>query len=97
METRLRMLLISHGLPRPEVQVSLHDRSGLFIARPDLFYPRSRLALEYDGGIHRSRLVSDNRRQNLLVEAGYRVLRFTAGDILHRPASVVAQVGRALL
>ena len=35
METKLRMLLILAGLPRPRVQVSLRDDSGIFIARPD--------------------------------------------------------------
>lgn len=97
METRLRLLLISHGLPKPSVQSSIYDENGVFVARADLCYQAEGLVIEYDGLTHRTRLAADNRRQNLLIEAGYRVLRFTAGDILHRPASVVAQVGRALL
>lgn len=96
METRLRVLLVTEGLPRPVVQSSLYSDTGGFIARPDLLYPEARLALEYDGATHRTSLVTDNRRQNGLIEAGYRVLRFTAGDINHRPASVVAVVRRAL-
>ncbi len=96
METRLRLLLMSNGLPRPVVQMSLYDGTGAFIARPDLYYPRDRLAIEYDGATHRTSLAADNRRQNRLLEAGYRLLRFTAGDILRTPASVVGQVQRAL-
>lgn len=95
METRLRWLLIQAGLPRPEVQVSLHDGSTRFIARVDLYYPDARLALEYDGGNHRERMVEDNRRQNALMNAGYRLLRFTAADIHGRAEAIVAQV-RAL-
>lgn len=95
METRLRMLLVLAGLPRPRVQASLYDETGLFVARPDLCYPTKRLALEYDGGTHRDRLVADNRRQNRLLDAGYRVLRFTAGDIYRSQASVIALVRRA--
>jgi hypothetical protein len=92
METRLRWLLISAGLPRPEVQTELRDGAARFAGRVDLYYPEARLVLEYDGSIHREQLVEDNRRQNLLVNAGYRLLRFTAADIYKRPDVVVAQV-----
>ena len=96
METRLRLLLRTHGLPMPELQTPLYDSAGMFIARPDLYYPRNRLVIEYDGTTHRMTLAADNRRQNRLIEAGYRVLRVTAADLLHTPASVVGQVERAL-
>jgi len=46
-ETRLRMLLVLAGLPRPHAQVPIHDRSGRFLGRPDLYYPEGRLGLEY--------------------------------------------------
>jgi len=96
METRLRWLLVSAGLPPPEVQVDLHDDDGDFLGRADLYYRQARLVIEYDGGNHRERLVSDNRRQNLLINAGYRILRFTAADISGRAELVAAQV-RGLL
>ncbi|HSS61624.1 MAG TPA: DUF559 domain-containing protein [Candidatus Limnocylindrales bacterium] len=96
METRLRMLLVLAGLPRPKVQVSLHDDDGRFLGRPDLLYRSQRLAIEYDGGNHRERLVDDNRRQNGIVGAGFRLLRFTAADVYRNPDSVVMQVRRTL-
>ena len=96
METRLRLLLVLAGLPHPRGQVSLRDDCGLFLARPDLYYPDARLAIEYDGATHRESLAADNRRQNRLLDAGYRLLRFTAGDVLDAPASVVSMVRRAL-
>ena len=92
METRLRWLLLEAGLPKPEVQRNLHDASGRFVGRADLYYPAARLVIEYDGTNHRDRLIEDNRRQNLMVRAGYRLLRFTAADVLQRPAGVVALV-----
>ena len=95
METRLRLLLVLGGLPRPRAQVPLHDESGRFLGRPDLFYPDQRLAIEYDGGIHRDSLADDDRRQNRLLAAGYRLLRFTARD-LDRPDAVVGLVARHL-
>lgn len=96
METRLRWLLIDAGLPRPEVQTNLRDGAARFVGRVDLYYPDAQLVLEYDGGKHRDRMVEDNRRQNLLVNAGFRLLRFTAADIHNRADVVVAQVRAAL-
>jgi hypothetical protein len=96
METRLRVGLVLAGLPRPEVQVELRDRSREFIARVDLYYPSHRLAIEYDGSNHRDRLVEDNRRQNAILRAGYTLLRFTAPDVLRTPDATVAQVRAAL-
>jgi len=95
METRLRLLLVLSGLPRPRVQVRLGDHSD-FLGRADLYYPTHRLIIEYDGSTHRDSLVSDDRRQNRLLDAGYRILRFTAFDVLAEPSHVVALVRRAL-
>ena len=92
METRLRLLLVLAGLPHPQVQVPLHE----VFARADLYYPHARLVIEYDGATHRDSLAADNRRQNRLIEAGYRVLRFSASDVLGEPAAVVELVRRAL-
>ena len=97
METRLRMLLVLNGLPRPEVQVTIRDRSGGFVGRPDLYYSDHRLGLEYDGGTHRVSLVDDNRRQNRLLTAGVRLLRFTSSDVLRHPEGVLAQVRDMLI
>jgi very-short-patch-repair endonuclease len=96
METRLRWLLIQAGLPCPEVQTNLRDHQQRFLGRADLYYADARLVLEYDGANHRDRLVDDNRRQNLLINAGFRLLRFTATDIHQRPEVVAAQVRSAL-
>ena len=96
METRLRWLLIDPGLSRPEVQKDLRDGDGRFVGRADLYYPAARLVIEYDGGNHRDRLVDDDRRQNALVEAGYRLLRYTAPDLYQRPELIVTQVRKAL-
>jgi len=86
MESRLRMILVLAGLPRPRVQVSLGDP---FIARADLYYPDKRLVIEYDGGTHRDSLAADNRRQNRLINAGFKILRFTASDLTSDVAGIV--------
>jgi very-short-patch-repair endonuclease len=97
METRLRLLLVLAGLPRPEAQVSIRDDQGRFLGRPDLLYRVEHLAIEYDGGNHRDRLADDNRRQNGLIGAGLRVLRFTASDVYGAPDAVVMQVRHGLV
>lgn len=90
METRLRWLLLQAGLPPPQVQARLS------FGRADLYYPSARLVIEYDGANHRDRLTEDNRRQNVLLKAGFRLLRFTAADLRDRSAAIVADVRAGL-
>lgn len=94
MESVLRWLLIQAGLAVPELQYVVTTQAGGFVARVDLAYPGMKIAIEYDGAIHRDSdvFVRDLRRQNQLVAAGWTVLRFTGSDVLSRPADVVAQV-----
>ncbi|HET7420979.1 MAG TPA: DUF559 domain-containing protein [Candidatus Dormibacteraeota bacterium] len=94
METRLRLQLLLARLPAPCTQTKLRDAAGHLLGRADFYYGDRRLVIEYDGDIHRDRLVPDLRRQNSLVNAGFHVLRFTAADI-YLPGFVAAQVRRA--
>ena len=96
METRLRLLLVLGGLPRPLAQATLRDHLGAAIGRVDLYYPDQRLAIEFDGEVHRDSLVSDLRRQNRIVGSGCTLLRFSGADVLGRPQAVVAEVRAAL-
>ena len=94
METRVRIELIKARLTHPCVQVDLHDTSGDFLGRADLYYPDRKLIIEYDGEGHKDRLVPDLRRQNALINAGYHLLRFTAADV-RVPGSIAEQVRQA--
>ena len=96
MESRLRMLLVLAGLPRPKAQVPIYNRWGRFVGRPDLYYEKQRLGIEYDGSGHRETMAEDNQRQNKLLNVGVRLLRFTAVDVFHNPPSIVVQVRSAL-
>ena len=97
MESRLRMLLVLAGLPRPIVNEPLYDMSGCFLARPDLRIDR--VLIEFDGRIHRDGqvFVNDLRRQNSLLSAGYTLLRYSASDVYRRPEAIVLEVQAALL
>ena len=71
---------------------------GRIIASADVLFRAARLVIEVDGfAFHgRPEFQRDRTRQNALVEAGYRVLRFTWKDLTERPDDVLRQV-RAML
>lgn len=65
----------------------------------DIAFPELRVAIEIDGYAYHSgdaRFQRDRTKQNALIAAGWRVLRFTWADITERPAYVLAQVGQLL-
>lgn len=94
-ETRTRLHLHRSSLPRPVAQHRVLDARRHEVARVDFAWPALRLALEYDGEGHLTRLGPDRQRMNRLQAAGWRVLYVTAAD-LHHPERLVAQVARAL-
>lgn len=79
-ESRLRVRLVLAGVPQPVTQfVVVHN--GEFIAKPDLAWPESRTAVEYDGLWHvgsAGQMDADRRRLNRLAAAGWVVLHVTA-------------------
>jgi very-short-patch-repair endonuclease len=98
MESRLRMLLVLAGLPRPVAQHTVTDRRGLMVATVDLAYPAHRVAIEYQGGDHFTpeRAIRDTRRITRLLDLGWRVYQYVARDVYRTPDRVVADVRRAL-
>ena len=92
MESRLRVLLILGGLPRPEVNVALYDAQGRFLARVNLYWPHARLAVEYEGDHHRDQqqFRADLARRDALERAGYRVRHVTSRDVYRAPRALVA-------
>lgn len=98
METRTRMILIHAGLPCPAVNVRAYDRYGHFLALPDMSYPDLRIAIEYDGDIHRTDRATwlrDVERRQRLEDAGWRIITATADDVRH-PARLIARVRTAI-
>lgn len=79
------------------------DSSGVRRSRSrfeiDIAFPESRLAIEIDGFRYHStdaRFQRDRTKQNVLMGAGWRVLRFTWQDIVERPDGVLRQVAALL-
>ena len=93
MESRIRVAIVFDGLPVPVLQ---HPVGPFFL---DLAYPSIRLAIEYDGDAHRGqeRARRDLDRQAYLTDAGWKVLRFTAAQVMLRPAWVAARVREELI
>lgn len=87
-ETELRLLLLRHGFAEPELNlpVSLSDGDGgTRDFRLDLAYPDMRIAIEYDGDGHRtdrSQWAKDRRKDDILHEAGWRVVRVVQPDLV---------------
>lgn len=74
-------------------------RCGSQVVVPDVAFRRQRIALEVDGYEYHSDRASfewDRRRQNLLVLAGWQVLRFTWVMVSDDPGRVIAEVRSAL-
>jgi very-short-patch-repair endonuclease len=95
LESAMDRLVVTACLPRP---VRQHPVAGTPY-RLDYAWPGPRVAVEVDGyGPHSSReaFQDDRSRQNVLVLAGWTVLRFTWADVRARPAAVAATVRRAL-
>ncbi|WP_219414131.1 DUF559 domain-containing protein [Pseudonocardia nigra] len=90
METRIRVALVLAGMP-PCVQHPVATGGREF--RLDLAYPAVMLAVEYDGRHHLDpgQALYDLEREALLTAAGWKVIRFRAGTVLHRPQLIVAR------
>jgi hypothetical protein len=56
-ESRSRFLFWSQGLPRPEVQFSVFDRTGRLIGISDLAWPQHEMLFEFDGRVKYGRLL----------------------------------------
>jgi very-short-patch-repair endonuclease len=98
METRLRLLLVHAGLPRPQVQWVVQDPVAREAVWLDLAYPEHRVGIEYDGGEHLrpERVLRDIRRGTRLVDQGWRIYRYTKREIYTERDRIVSEVRRAL-
>jgi len=99
MESRARWVLVDAGLPCPLVNAAARDATGRFLALPDMSYPELKIAIEYDGDIHRTDKATwrrDIRRRQALEAAGWRVITCTADDVLRNPERLVAWVRAAI-
>lgn len=89
-ETRVRLLLIAAGLPKPETQIEFRELR----IRVDMGWREWKVAVEYDGIQHwhdRYQRSWDIERIALLEAAGWSVIRVSA-EMLSRPDALVERV-----
>jgi hypothetical protein len=96
-ETRLRLVLMHAGLPRPQTQIAVRGPDGHPFAYLDMGWEDWMIAVEYDGDQHRVdrwQYVKDIRRLETLERMGWTVIRVVAedqrADILRRVRAAVS-------
>ncbi|MDR7082246.1 hypothetical protein J2X01_001534 [Arthrobacter ginsengisoli] len=96
-ETVLRLALTGAGLPEPELQLRIVPGDP-YSPAADLGYRRQRIAIQYDGGHHRTREQQsrDNRRDESFNAAGWRYFKFNADDLADDFRGAVLRVRAAL-
>jgi hypothetical protein len=82
-ETRLRLLFIDAGLPRPTTQIPVYDECGRFVRFLDMGWEDFMVGAEYDGDQHRTsrpQYVKDQRVWPKLRQLGWHVVRAIKED-----------------
>jgi hypothetical protein len=96
-ESRMRLVIVRAGLPEPVIGHTVYFQ-GHFVGTPDLAYVRERIALDYDGSVHRENervYLDDVERRQLFADADWRYITVTA-ETLRVPRSFLARVSRLL-
>ena len=93
-ETRLRLILIRGGLPRPVTQIPVVNERGRVVRRIDMGWPQWKVGVEYDGEQHFSDSTAyeaDIDRLEFLAARGWLIVRVSS----HHMKSPIAIVRRA--
>lgn len=93
-ESRVRLLLVRAGLPRPETQIEFTDEFGITRIRVDMGWRKWRVAVEYDGIQHwsdRYQRSWDIDRIAMLEAMGWAIVRVSA-EMLSRPDVIIERV-----
>ncbi len=96
-ESETRLVLVRGGLPEPVIGHTVYHEGG-FVGTPDLAYVKERIALDYEGDIHRtdSRVFrEDVARREQFQDADWHYIRVVQAH-LDAPHTLVALASRAL-
>lgn len=88
-ESLSRVLMAQVGLPAPELQVDLHDRHGVWIARSDFGWLDHWVIGEFDGRVKylgtpeevARTVMREKAREQAIRDAGWTVVRWTWTDL----------------
>lgn len=94
MESEARLMMIDGGLPVPELQYEVIDRSGR-LWRLDFAWPGDKFAVEYDGFDFHSdpdALRRDRQKRAGLHELGWNVMSIVSDDVRRLPYETVRRI-----
>ncbi|WP_420750852.1 DUF559 domain-containing protein [Rhodococcus sp. O3] len=97
-ETRVRLLLVSNGLPAPQTQLPILDENRI-VGWADMGWREWRTVVEYDGIHHwtdERQRTKDIERYDAFVSLGWSVVRVNSEQLRTRPRSIVERVRRCL-
>jgi hypothetical protein len=97
-ETRLRLILIRGGVPRPVTQIPVTDDRGRVVRRIDMGWPEWRVGVAYDGEQHFTNAAgyeADIDRLDFLAARRWRIVRVSSRH-MKAPGEIVARAGAAL-
>ena len=83
-ESRARYRFWTWGLPEPELNATVHDRHGGWLAVADFLWRAQRVVGEYDGDVHRTDRRTwrrDRSRRAALEDDGWTYVDLTAHDL----------------
>ena len=94
MESEARLVMLDHGLPRPELQHRIRGRDG-HIWRVDYAWPQARVAVEYESvawQVGRAEMERDKKRFAGIQEAGWIVIPILVEDVRRHPARMCDRI-----
>jgi hypothetical protein len=94
-ETRVRLLLIRAGFPRPETQIPVYDEYGQLVAELDMGWRDVMVGVDYEGEHHWKdvrQIERDIRRYEDVTQQGWIDVRVTKADT---DGAIIGRVARA--
>lgn len=96
-ETEFRLDAAAAGLPHPQLDVEIRDRTGRLLGISEFLYPEQRVVVEIEGDHHRTsrrQWERDIEKYRNYATIGIEVVRLTAG---HRRAGAAVAIVRDVL
>ncbi|MGE2717343.1 endonuclease domain-containing protein [Mycolicibacterium litorale] len=97
-ETRLRLLIVRSGLPRPVTQIPVRNDHGRVVRRIDMGWPACMVGVEYDGEQHFENpddYAADIERLEFLAARGWLIVRVSATQLRSRKPEIIERVRAA--
>ncbi|GAA2771537.1 hypothetical protein [Mycolicibacterium pallens] len=98
-ETRLRLLLVRAGFPRPVTQIPIRNAYGRVVRRIDLGWPQWKVGIEYDGAQHwtdPAQHAGDIDRLEFFADLGWRMVRVSANHLKFNHEGIIRRAWTAL-